>query len=200
MLPQVEKDRFMEALAALYAGMDREYVTVSDRYAFVCNGCVENCCLTRFYHHTALEYLYLREGFLALESSEQMGIKARAADYSARQEAFEARGDSPRIMCPLNIEGRCILYGHRPMICRLHGIPHEFAPPGRPRVYGQGCAEFTERCGDMPYVVFDRTPFYMEMAALERRLKESAGMTGKIKMTIAGMLTAIAAETGGELP
>lgn len=199
-LPRAEKDRIMAALAALYADMDREYGTVSARYAFVCSGCVDNCCMTRFYHHTALEYLYLREGFLALDASGQMGIKTRAADYNTRQKEFAARGDSPWIMCPLNIEGRCILYDHRPMICRLHGIPHEFAPPGRPRVYGQGCAEFTEHCGNMPYVVFDRTPFYMEMAALERRLKEAADLTGKIKMTIAGMLTAIASETGGELP
>ena len=195
--PPAVTNRFMDELSALYAAMDENFQTACARYRFECSGCVDNCCLTRFHHHTWLEYLYLRAGFLALTNADRAAVTARAAAYAAGEMAVEARNESPRIMCPLNVDGRCMLYAYRPMICRLHGIPHELAPPGRPRVYGEGCIEFKKRCGDQPYVVFDRTPFYMEMADLERRLKETAGLSGKMKMTIARMLTAISAEAEG---
>ena len=200
--PPAGETRFRDELAALYSDMDDNYRAASARYRFVCRGCTDNCCLTRFHHHTHLEYFYLRDGFLALDDPVRSAVTARAAEYDARQNAAGLRGETPRIMCPLNSEGRCLLYAHRPMICRLHGIPHELAPPGRPRQYGEGCGEFRKCCGDMPYVVFDRTPFYTDMAALERRLREAAGTGGKMKMTIARMLLDISAdlERGGETP
>jgi hypothetical protein len=51
-----------------YADMDRAYAEVADRYGFHCNGCADSCCLTRFYHHTLLEYLYLAEWVRGLAS------------------------------------------------------------------------------------------------------------------------------------
>jgi len=38
-------------------------------------------------------------------------------------------------------------------------------------------------------IKFDRTPFYIRMAELENELKKEAGITQKLKMTIAEMLT-----------
>jgi len=80
------------------------------------------------------------------------------------------------------------MYEHRLMICRLHGIPYEFTPPGRDRVYGEGCAIFSSRHGDQPYIPFDRTPFYSELSALEREFRQTTGIYEKIKMTIAEMI------------
>ena len=88
-------------------------------------------------------------------------------------------------MCPLNREGRCLLYAFRPMICRLHGIPHELRPPGRPVSYGPGCRLFSERHGRQPYVAFDRSPLYARMAGLEQEIRRALGFGARLKLTIA---------------
>jgi hypothetical protein len=74
------------------------------------------------------------------------------------------------------------------MICRLHGIPYELRKPGQPTVHGPGCGDFDKQCPDPSYIQFDRTPFYFEMARLENEFKQAAGLTGRIKMTIAEMV------------
>jgi hypothetical protein len=74
------------------------------------------------------------------------------------------------------------------MICRLHGIPHEHRNPRRDITYGPGCQVFSKQVGKKDYYRFDRTPFYIKMAALEKDLKQAAGITTKVKMTIADML------------
>ena len=38
------------------------------------------------------------------------------------------------------------------------------------------------------YYPFDRTPLYMEMAALEKQFKAESGINQKVKMTIAEMI------------
>ena len=77
-------------------------------------------------------------------------------------------------------------------LCRLHGIPSELNPPGRPRSAGPlitpGCDLFARRCERMNYRKFDRTPLYVKLAALEREFKENYGLEGKIKMTVAQIL------------
>ncbi|MGM0452296.1 MAG: hypothetical protein ACQERN_03920 [Thermodesulfobacteriota bacterium] len=181
---------FFDQLRALYADMDRAYDAATAAYGFSCAGCTDNCCRTRFAHHTHVEYLYLLAGFDALAQQTRTGIRKRAAEYAREMEAADATGQTLRLMCPLNEGGLCLLYAHRPMICRLHGVPHEFSPPGRGRVYGAGCVQFESQCGHQPYQRFDRTPFYMKMADLEKRFKESAGISDKIKLTVAQMLLA----------
>ena len=106
-----------------------------------------------------------------------------------QMETADQKGAAMKTMCPLNEAGLCFLYAHRPMICRLHGIPHEFQKPGQGVVYGAGCEAFTQQCQDHGYVPFDRTAFYVKMAGLEKELKSALGITQKIKMTIAEMIT-----------
>ncbi len=43
--------------------MDLKYKEAADYYGFDCTGCEDNCCFTRFFHHTLLEYLYIMEGY-----------------------------------------------------------------------------------------------------------------------------------------
>ena len=178
----------MEDLALLFADMDGAYAAAADQYGFACTGCTDNCCLTRFYHHTFLELIYLRRGFLKLPPAARQAARTRAGAYLAALSASDQDGRF-RHMCPLNQDGLCLLYDCRPMICRLHGIPHEVTPPGRPRVvFRQGCQAFSERCGDRPYHPFDRTPFYTRMSVLETRLKEQLGICARTKKTVAHML------------
>ena len=190
MLPSPDERRMaFQALATLrpqwielLGDMDRAYAAAAAGYGFQCRGCEDNCCRSLFYHHTALEYGYLAEGFAELPQPVRTAIRQRAATASAET----AGPDRP--MCPLNIDQRCSLYPHRPMICRLHGIPHELHPPGNPSAGGPGCDAFTRSCGHRPAAPLDRTPLYRRMALLEQGLRRSAGLTRKFKATVAEMI------------
>ena len=187
-----EKGGFFDRLAAIYVEMDRAYDAVADQYGFSCTGCVDNCCMTRFHHHTAIEYTYLVRGFMDLPRDRRSECMERASAYNREMKRVLAENGSFSRMCPLNENGFCLLYSRRPMICRLHGIPHEIAPPGRAKTYGAGCGAFEAQCGKGVYHPFDRTPFYTAMADLERRFKDAAGISEKVKMTVAEMLSSVA--------
>jgi Fe-S-cluster containining protein len=173
---------------ALFAQMDRAYDDAARPSGFVCNGCKDNCCMTRFFHHTLLEYLYLEEGLGKLAPEVLAEAKVRAESVVGETAAM-AGGDRPvRIMCPLNQAGRCILYAHRPMICRLHGIAHMLRRPDGQTQTGPGCDDFYAQCGPSTDLLLDRTPLYVAMAKLERELRTALGFNEKIKMTIAEMI------------
>ena len=178
-------DRF-DDLRLLYARMDQAWDDVADGYGFRCNGCEDNCCQSLFFHHTQVEKSYLQHGFDTLDDTLQQSVLKRAGHY------LEITFDQPenirskKMMCPLNNDGLCLLYPYRPMICRLHGLPHELCRPGFPPVKGPGChaGNFTEK----QYLAFDRTPFYKEMARIEIDFQKATGKRGKLKETIAHML------------
>jgi Fe-S-cluster containining protein len=177
---------YLDALVALFADMDDAYRRAAIHYGFHCEGCEDNCCRTRFHHHTCLEVMYLREGLSRLSSEDRSAVERNAGDYLADAAQRPAKGRGP--MCPLNHEQRCILYGHRPMICRLHGIPHELHRPGSPPAVGPGCEAFHRHCGHLPYRSFDRTPFYTRMAELERRLRQAIGSSDRVHLTVADII------------
>jgi len=181
---------FFDALASLYVDMDHAYDEIAVAYGFHCDGCAENCCLTRFYHHTLVEFLYLRQGFAGLSENQQKDILNRANAVNEAVLQAENAGETSRVMCPLNASGCCVLYSYRPMICRLHGIPHEFRHPARGSIRGPGCHEFDARCKGRNYGVFDRTPFYRRMGKLEQDVREYTGYSLKIKKTVAQILVA----------
>jgi Fe-S-cluster containining protein len=168
--------------------MDAAYDQAAAAYGFECRGCDDNCCRTRFHHHTLLEHLYLREGLSRLPQGPREEIRAAAEAVKALQAEAPAAGAGEKPFCPLNREGRCGLYGHRPMICRLHGIPHELCLPGRSPQLGPGCAEFHRRCGRSGYRTFDRTPLYAALARLESEFQQALGLSRKRKMTVAEMI------------
>lgn len=177
---------YQATLRQLYSRMDAQYEAVAQSYGFVCTGCADSCCETRFYHHTYAEYLYLLEGFFSLNPDMQKQIRKKALAVCREQTTPD---HTPvRVMCPANIDGWCGVYAHRPMICRLHGIPHELQKPGRGVSHGPGCGLFSRQCETMTYKKFDRTPFYRQMAILEKDLRQSMNDAGKLKMTIAQML------------
>lgn len=185
---------FLMRLEMLLGKMDRAYAVVADQYGFRCSGCVDNCCLTRFYHHTLLEYLYLMEGMRTLRSGIRHALREQALAVITRMVDTERRGEAIRIMCPLNSDERCMLYPFRPMICRLHGIPHELHRPDGNIIKSPGCDEFFDQCresGKTDYIRFDRTPFYRQMAMIEKELRLETGYSDKIKLTIAHMIVTI---------
>ena len=182
---------YFDRLRQIFTGMDQKYDQAAAHYGFQCTGCEDTCCLTRFHHHTYLEFLYIRAGFDMLEPSGRHAVRTKAEAVCRRTVQAQKKGIAVRLMCPLNDAGLCRLYPYRPMICRLHGIPHELQTPGRPVSYGPGCGAFDEQCSGRPYFKFDRTPFYSEMAGLESEFKQTIGLTGKVKLTIAEMIISI---------
>jgi hypothetical protein len=169
--------------------MDLKYKEAADYYGFDCKGCEDNCCFTRFFHHTLLEYLYIMEGYGTLDRTKQVKVKRRALEVCRKTDEAVEKGIPVRVMCPLNFDGLCLMYDYRPMICRLHGIPHELQRPGQSTMYGLGCDTFTKQCQEKELFKFDRTPFYIEMAELEKELRQAVGVRQKIKLTVAQMLT-----------
>lgn len=168
--------------------MDLKYKEAADYYGFDCKGCEDNCCFTRFFHHTLLEYLYIMEGYGTLDRAKQVEVKRRALEVCRKTDEAVEKGIPVRVMCPLNFDGLCLMYDYRPMICRLHGIPHELQRPGQSTMYGLGCDTFNKQCQEKELFKFDRTPFYIEMAELEKELRQEVGVRQKIKLTVAQML------------
>ena len=168
--------------------MDGRYREVADHYGFHCRGCEDNCCRTTFYHHTVVEYLYLKVGFQTLAPQVRSEVRQLAQKVMAQP--------SGGLFCPLCRDGRCLLYDHRPMICRLHGIAHELHRPDRGVSYGPGCAEFEAAAKGKPEIAFDRTEFYWDLSTLERDTRAALGVTQKIKMTVSQMVTA---NSGGDV-
>ena len=116
---------YFRKLNVLFEAMDQAYVSIANQYGFDCKGCEDSCCQTLFYHHTLVEYLYLKEGFDGI-SDEQKKMVVQRAQQATQQMATQVEGSNKiRIMCPLNEKDLCSLYPYRPMICRLHGISHE---------------------------------------------------------------------------
>lgn len=175
---------YMKRLSEIYESMDRAYGEGMAFYGFDCSGCQDNCCHTYFFHYTLAEYFYLLQGFSALEAQRQREIVQRAKNMCDLNQ-------KENYMCPLNFSGQCLLYPYRTMICRLHGLPFEVqSPDGCSRDEGPGCAKFEQQKArkGLPCRRIDRTPFYRDMASLERQIREEIHYPFRFRKTIAEML------------
>ena len=177
-------------LTQLYNDMDNDWGRVADLYDFQCTGCTDNCCLSLFFHHTYVEAAFIKHGIKMLSKEEQKKIINNAQNYCTQTFGAGVNGTAPPVSqkspCPLLLNGQCRLYEFRPMICRMHGLPHELHRPGHGILKGPGCkaGQFERH----PYIPFDRTPFYSRMAGIELAFRNLAGKTGKVKKTIAQII------------
>jgi len=179
---------FFKRLSTLYCEMNIAWKTAADHYGFDCKGCADNCCETQFYHHTHMEKNYLLHGMTTLSPLAAKGIRTRAEYVNGVRALERTTGETIKVMCPLNMDGLCLLYEFRPMICRLHGIPHELQRPGYDPVKGPGCKAGTHLFNAREYHRFDRTPFYSDMARLEMDYRTAINTQKKLRQTIAEML------------
>ena len=158
-------DRHRRLLAAVDAWFGR----VASRFPakVTCRrGCSE-CCHGLF-DVTPLDAALLAEGLAALPAEAQAGIRLRAADVLAKAVAIEPRlagrpdlaglsdgsidalcDAAGSVPCPgLDPDGACLLYAHRPMVCRMNGIVL-MDLKGRV-VNPEGCHLNALRAGDAP--------------------------------------------------
>lgn len=175
-------------LETLYAEMDAAYGAAASGYGFDCRGCDDNCCGTRFYHHTLIEVAGLLSGYRELPETQREALAARAIDYGRALQTSEERNRPLERLCPLNVDTRCLLYRQRPMICRLHGIPHTMRHPTRGVITGTGCHLCEALPRSSPGQPLDRTPLYSAMAQLEQSLRRVSGVASSVRLTIAQMI------------
>ncbi len=177
-------------LPRLYADMENRYADIAANIGLTCADCPNNCCTSYFQHHTHVEWAYLWQGLATLPGTRLRDVRARAAEYVEQARQILAEQRAPDIMCPLNEDGRCILYAHRLMICRLHGVPNVFTLPNGGTKEFPGCfrsqALATKGVG-LPKL--DRTDFYRRLAELEMAyLRGMAQKPSRVRLTLAEMI------------
>ncbi|MCX5876334.1 MAG: hypothetical protein NT087_08615 [Deltaproteobacteria bacterium] len=177
-------------IADLYDRMEQAYDIVARQLDFTCDGCPDNCCDSYFQHHTYVEWAYLWQGLMELEPERRAAMENRAAEYAAACEKALARGERPQLMCPLNEKGRCGLYLHRLMICRMHGVPSSLTFPNGKMQKFPGCFRCQEIVGDRQAVPsVERASLFRELVAFEQELLgEQLSQLPKLKKTIAEMI------------
>lgn len=136
---------------ALSQAADQVFARVKEQFPD-CVRCKEECsdCCYALFDLTLIEALYMNEKFNAKftgEEREAMLEKANRADRTihklkrtayhdlqagkSEDEILTALGDE-RVRCPLlNERDMCELYDHRPITCRLYGIPTSIGGKGR---------------------------------------------------------------------
>jgi Fe-S-cluster containining protein len=173
-------EQFFRKLELLYYKMDKAFNKTAEHYGFKCNGCKDNCCKSFFYHHTFIEKDYLVNKAKEFDHDKKITLKKSAVLY------LDTIENKP--LCPLNRDELCILYNARPMICRLHGIPHHLNLPGIEIKQNPGCDAGASCFKSASYFSFDRIPFYREMVEIEKEYRQKFDLNGKTKQTIAHML------------
>lgn len=175
-----------EKIALLYREMEAAYDRLAAEIGLSCSGCPDNCCDSYFFHHTYVEWTYLLRGLQAADRNTAVGIKKRAVQAVQEIERQRRQGHRPGIMCPVNDQGKCLLYAHRLMICRLHGVPASVTRRETEDRF-PGCYRCQELKPDDRFM--DRTVFYQRLAMLERELL--AGQPAplpRFRLTIAEMI------------
>lgn len=155
-------------LAHLYTEMQDLYQRHATALGLTCDGCTQNCCTSYFQHHTYIEWAYLIHGLHTLPEAERALYTERAQAYVHQATHDLSSGQRPAIMCPVNNDGRCGMYQHRLMICRLHGVPNRLRYPNGRILDFPGCYRSQELCADQLEIsVLDRTVLYTRLMELE---------------------------------
>ena len=183
-----------EELRILYEDMEKAYDAVAHTLGHGCEGCPDNCCDSYFLHHTYIEWAYLWQGIAALPNEDREAVLTQAKAYELEAHKLIGRGERPKIMCPLNQDGKCALYKHRLMVCRTHGVPASMTRPDGKRLTFPGCF----RCQDLvedrglaenEIPLMERTDLLKRLVLLEQEfLSGKRHIVPKVKRTIGSML------------
>lgn len=183
-------------LEKIYENLGEAYDGVAQKLNFSCEGCSDNCCDSYFQHHTYLEWVYLLQGFSELTEDKQAELRCRCDEYEKACESSIAQEKRPQVMCPLCENGLCILYKHRLLVCRTHGVPAVMRFPNGQVRHFMGCFRCQEivesrfaKNEHAPHV--ERNPHLAKIIELENEVcNNKRAELPKVKMTIAQMILA----------
>ena len=183
----------MDDYRELLSKVDAWYLSVKETHPDqvpCAKGC-RDCCIGLFDVSLADRDL-LREGMAALVPAVRKDIEQRAAELMAKlrttapdlgdtldgwspddiDDLCDAVGD---VECPvLGREGECRLYAHRPLTCRMSGVP-VVDLSGTP-VFPEGCAKCTLKPSEAPRLDCDRLS-RQERKILKARYPQQSGVT-----------------------
>ncbi len=180
----LEVKDFLDALSSVYKDLDRAYEEVAGFYGLTCEGCEDNCCQSPFFINTLVEHLYLMEGLHRLTEAKKAEILQRANAYQSAYARTSRAEVNFRMFCPLNQDQKCLLYDHRPMMCRLYGVPGVMDSPKGGSVEFPGCSRF-EGLGKEVSRRLQRTEFYRRVSEIEAELRRKLVYYQRYKKTIA---------------
>ncbi len=137
-------DDILAGYGLLLQGVDQWFSRSSEQAgsAVSCRSGCSECCRGLF-DITLLDAFYLKKGFEKLDEVIRKAVISRLDDrlaaltslwpefaapyllnYRSEEEWEELMPDDDETPCPLiGSGGRCLAYDHRPMTCRLHGLP-----------------------------------------------------------------------------
>lgn len=183
----------MDDYKELLAGVDAWYKSVKDAHPaeVPCSKGCRECCIGLFDVSLADRDL-LREGLAQADPAARKDIETRASALVARMREVEPDlgdtldGKSPEeiddlcdavgdVECPvLGPAGECRLYAHRPLTCRMSGVP--VVDLSGKSVYPEGCARCTLKPKDTPRLDCDRLS-KRERKILKKRYPGDSGIT-----------------------
>jgi Fe-S-cluster containining protein len=110
------------------------YFENQQEYMFCKEGC-SICCQNSYYPCSELEYDYLKTFIDDLDEQKREIIQKKAVEIlKQRKEFLKTEADIMQFSyeCPFLVDDSCIVYSHRPLICRGHGLLyHEFNEPNK---------------------------------------------------------------------
>jgi Fe-S-cluster containining protein len=151
-------------------------------------GCYE-CCSVGFFDVTLLDAIHLRASLKQVPAPIRERVIAKAneqLDALEKKKAFSRKDPllktlpsidaisrrSAKMSCPaLDDNGACLIYDHRPHICRIFG-PTIRGP--RRAVRLEGCGYFTKDIPEQDFPIFDH---YDEERAMQLAMFKKAGRT-----------------------
>ncbi len=163
-----------------------QFTAAARKHGVQCRrGCYE-CCSNGFFDITLLDAIHLRASLRKVPVEVRKRVIARAneqLDVLEKKEAFSRRNPvirtlakidlvsrrSGRMSCPAIENGACVLYEHRPHICRIFGPTVRGA---RRAVHLEGCGYFEK---ELPETDFSILKNYADEDVLLKAMFTKAG-------------------------
>jgi Fe-S-cluster containining protein len=179
--------RIIKKYAHFLARSSEQFREAAKKHRVKCKrGCYE-CCSVGFFDITLLDALHLRAALKQVPAPVRELVIARAndqLDLLEKKKAFFRKAPllkslpaidaisrrSAKMSCPaLDENGACLIYDHRPHICRIFG-PTIRGP--RRAVRLEGCGYFTKDIPEADFPIFDH---YDEEKEMQRAMFKKAG-------------------------
>ncbi len=135
-------------------------------------------------HFDKLDSHVIRDALMRCNDAERAirRLEVKLQRYEDNPEMQSYVYASERIRCPLlNEEGECIVYSHRPITCRVYGIPTKIQ--GKTRVCALSGFE-----KDKSYRGFDLDMAYQQLFLLTKEFLQTCGQAGPER---AGLLLSV---------